>query len=306
MFNGKISLMNGGNRQQKSLSKTIVYTVAFIIMLLYALTILYFFLYGILISLKLDQPEYIDDLLNINIFSWPDPFSFENLRNYSRVFTTWKELDGTNSFMDMVWNSIWRTTSSSFLTWFTTAIVCYVLVHYKSKFTEFLYVLGLLISMFPLYGSQAAQYKLYDALNLIDNPSITFVSITLYGGYFFYMYAFWKSISHSYAEAASIDGANHYQILFKIMFPQVLPSIIALFVMQFITAWNDYESTAAYMSAYPNLAYGTYMVSEAGKNAGNTPQLFAGVMLSLIPVLILFIAFQNTIMEKVYLGGLKE
>ncbi len=306
MFNGKISLMKDGKRHQKSLSKKIVYTVAFIVMLLYALAVLYFFVYGILISLKLNHRVYISDSRDVALFSWPDPFGLENLKNYSRVFTTWKELDGTNSFMDMLWNSIWRTTSSSFLTWFTTAIVCYVLVHYKSKFTEFLYVLGLLISMFPLYGSQAAQWKLYDALNLIDNPSITFVSITLYGGYFFYMYAFWKSISHSYAEAASIDGANHYQILFKVMFPQVLPSIVALFVMQFIAAWNDYESTAAYMSAYPNLAYGTYMVSAKGESKGNTPQLFAGVMLSLIPILILFIAFQNTIMEKVYLGGLKE
>ncbi len=306
MFNGKITFKKSGSRHQKSLSKKIVYTVAFALMALYALTILYFFVYGILISLKLDQAAYINDLMNVNIFSLPNPFSLENVKNYSRVFTTWEELDGTNSFLTMAWNSVWRTTSSSFLSWFTTAIVCYILVHYKSKFTEALYVLGLFISMFPLYGSQAAQYKLYDTLNLIDNPSITFVSITLYGSYFFYMYAFWKSISHSYAEAASIDGANHYQILFKIMFPQVLPSIVALFVMQFITAWNDYESTAAYMSAYPNLAYGTYMVSEAGKNAGNTPQLFAGVMLSLLPILILFVAFQNTIMEKVYLGGLKE
>ncbi len=306
MFNGKLALNKNGRRNQKSLSKKIVYTVAFSIMLIYTLIILYFFLYGILISLKLDQPTYIKDLTEVNIFSWPNPFGWENLKNYSQVFTTWEELDGTNSFLDMLWNSIWRTTSSSFLTWFTTAIVCYVLVHYKSKFTEFLYVLGLLISMFPLYGSQAAQYRLYYNLNLIDNPAITFVSITLFGGYFFYMYAFWKSISHSYAEAASIDGANHYQILFKIMFPQVLPSIIALFVMQFITAWNDYESTAAYMSAYPNLAYGTYMVSAVGESKGNTPQLFAGVMLSLLPILILFVAFQNTIMEKVYLGGLKE
>ncbi len=305
MFNGKFSLVKSGNRQQKSLSKTIVYSVAFALMTLYTLLVLYFFVYGVLISLKLNQSEYIKDVMAVRIFRLPKPFSLENFKNYSETFSVWEQIVDT-SFMGMVWNSIWRTTSSSFLTWFTTAIVCYVLVHYKSKFTEFLYVLGLFISMFPLYGSQAAQYKLYDTLNLIDNPSITFVSITLYGGYFFYMYAFWKSISHSYAEAASIDGANHYQILFKIMLPQVLPSIVALFVMQFITAWNDYESTAAYMSAYPNLAYGTYMVSEAGKNAGNTPQLFAGVMLSLLPILILFVAFQNTIMERVYLGGLKE
>ena len=85
----------------------------------------------------------------------------------------------------------------------------------------------------------------------------------------------------------------------------MLPSIIALFIMQFITAWNDYESTAAYMTEYPNLAYGTYAFSIMSSSSGNIPAYFAGVMLSLLPVLALFVAFQNTIMEKVYFGGLK-
>lgn len=291
------------NRHGNSVSRKIVFSVAFILFALYALLILFFFVYAILISLKLNQDTFLDDQFNYNLFSIPTP---PNFGNYVQAFTEWTNVDGEHTFMDMLWNSIWRTTSSSFLTWFTTAIVCYVLVHYRSKFTHFLYTLGLLVSMLPLYGGQGAQYRLYYNLGLINSPLITLVSITLYGSYFFYMYAFWKGISHSYAEAASIDGANNYQILFQIMLPQVLPSIIALFVMQFITAWNDYESTAAYMTEYPNLAYGTYAYSEVSQYQGNIPAYFAGVILSLIPVLILFVVFQNTIMEKVYFGGLKE
>ena len=291
------------NRHGNSVSRKIVFSVAFILFALYALLILFFFVYAILISLKLNQDTFLDDQFNYNLFSIPTP---PNFGNYVQAFTEWTNVDGEHTFMDMLWNSVWRTTSSSFLTWFTTAIVCYVLVHYRSKFTHFLYTLGLLVSMLPLYGGQGAQYRLYYNLGLINSPLITLVSITLYGSYFFYMYAFWKGISHSYAEAASIDGANHYQILFQIMLPQVLPSIIALFVMQFITAWNDYESTAAYMTEYPNLAYGTYAYSEVSQYQGNIPAYFAGVILSLIPVLILFVVFQNTIMEKVYFGGLKE
>ena len=291
------------NRHGNSVSRKIVFSVAFILFALYALLILFFFVYAILISLKLNQDTFLDDQFNYNLFSIPTP---PNFGNYVQAFIEWTNVDGEHTFMDMLWNSIWRTTSSSFLTWFTTAIVCYVLVHYRSKFTHFLYTLGLLVSMLPLYGGQGAQYRLYYNLGLINSPLITLVSITLYGSYFFYMYAFWKGISHSYAEAASIDGANHYQILFQIMLPQVLPSIIALFVMQFITAWNDYESTAAYMTEYPNLAYGTYAYSEVSQYQGNIPAYFAGVILSLIPVLILFVVFQNTIMEKVYFGGLKE
>ncbi len=287
-----------------SISQRIVFGIAFALLALYAALVLFFFLYGFLISIKPDQDVYLDDILSVRLFSFPKNPS---LANYLSAFTEWKDAtDGENSFALMLWNSIWRTTASAFLNWFSTAIVCYVLVHYRSKFTSFLYVLGLLVAMLPLYGGQAAQYRLYSRLGLINNPAISFVSIALYGTYFFYMYAFWKGISHSYAEAAEIDGANHYQILFKVMLPQVLPSIISLFVMQFITAWNDYEGTAAYMIDYPNLAYGTYAFTITNKYVGNEPAYFAGVILSLLPILALFIAFQNTIMEKVYFGGLKE
>ena len=290
-------------KKRGSTSQKVVFIVAFILFGIYVLTVLYFFLYGILISLKENQAAYLKDQLNMRLFSFP---AKPNFKNYIATFTEWGNIDGEHSYLNMLWNSIWRTTASAFLNWFSTALVCYVLVHYKSKFTSFIYTMGLLISMLPLYGGQGAQYKLFFNLKIINNPAISFVSIALYGTYFFYMYAFWKGISHSYAEAAAIDGAGHYQILFRIMLPQVLPSIIALFVMQFITSWNDYESTAAYMTDYPNLAYGTYAFSEMSKYAGNIPAYFAGVMLSLLPVLVLFVTFQNTIMEKVYFGGLKE
>lgn len=129
------------NRHGNSVSRKIVFSVAFILFALYALLILFFFVYAILISLKLNQDTFLDDQFNYNLFSIPTP---PNFGNYVQAFTEWTNVDGEHTFMDMLWNSIWRTTSSSFLTWFTTAIVCYVLVHYRSKFTHFLYTLGLL------------------------------------------------------------------------------------------------------------------------------------------------------------------
>ena len=119
------------------------------------------------------------------------------------------------------------------------------------------------------------------------------------------MYAFWKSLAWDYAEAAFIDGANHYSVFFRIMFPMAVPSMMALFVMSFITSWNDYSITLLYMTKYPNLSYGVYAYGEISKYNANIPAYFAGVIISLLPVLTLFVIFQNSIMEKVHLGGLK-
>jgi ABC-type glycerol-3-phosphate transport system permease component len=89
------------------------------------------------------------------------------------------------------------------------------------------------------------------------------------------------------------------------MFPMALPSIAALFVMSFISAWNDYESTILYMYNYPNLAYAVYALEAEMEYNNILPSYLAGVLVSLVPILILFLVFQNSIMEKVHLGGLK-
>ena len=301
--------MSTERKNQKSLSRKIVFFVALIVFLLYTAAILVIFLQGFFISVKksgygLGDYGFNYDKRNANLFSFYPPFAFDN---YIKAFSEFSINNGVKSYsyLEMVWHSVWRTTGASFISWMSTIMVCYILAHYKSKFTEFLYSIGLVISIIPLYGAGPAQYKLFSDLHLVDNPLLLYTNITLFGGHFFYMYAFWKGISWSYAEAAEIDGANDYQIFFNIMLPMLVPSAIALFIMSFITGWNDYEGTLLYMKAYPNLAYGVYIFEEIGIRSTGKPVYFAGVLISLIPILALFLAFQNTIMEKVYLGGLK-
>ena len=301
--------MSRERRNQKSISRRIVFTVAFIVFILYTAAILIIFLQGFFISVKEYGPLLKDhgftyDKRKVNLFSFYPPFAFDN---YIKAFSAFAIDDGVvkYTYLDMLWHSIWRTMGASTISWMSTIMVCYILVHYKSKMTEYIYSLGLVISIIPLYGGGPAQYKLLSDLRLVDNPLLLYTNITLFGGHFFYMYAFWKGISWSYAEAAEIDGANDYQIFFKIMLPMLVPSAIVLFVMSFIGGWNDYEGTLLYMKAYPNLAYGAYVFEEIGMRTTGKPIYFAGVFISLIPILVLFLAFQNTIMERVYLGGLK-
>ena len=242
------------------------------------------------------------DKLSQKLASWT---AAPNFKNFIEAFDQLETVLRGYSFSIMTWNSIWRTVTSSVLSIMASTMVCYVLVFYRSKLTRFIYNLGIFVSLFPVYGSAGASYRLMDNLNLINNPINMITSISLFGGYFFYMYAFMKSLSWEYAEAAFIDGAGHFRTFFRIMFPMALPSVSALFIMSFIAGWNDYESTLLYMNAYPNLSYGIYAFSENQKYVANMPGLFAGVLITLLPVLILFLVFQNTIMEKVYLGGLK-
>ncbi len=292
--------LSPGNRQP--VSHKLVFGAAFIGFVLYTLYVLFFPIFGFLIAIREDNTVYTMDQINKVLFSWPDSVNFGN---FIGAFGELGAISGDGSFLTVLWNSIWRATISAAFSVMSSAMVCYVVVFYRNRFTKLLYTLGLFVSIIPLYGTSGSMYRLMEQLNLINNPMILIVDISLFGGYFFYMYALYKGLSWQYAEAAFIDGANHFQTFFRVMFPMALPGVAALYVMQFISCWNNYESTILYMRDYPTLAYALYAYESIAKYRANTPAYMAGVLVSLIPVLTLFFIFQNSIMEKVHLGGLK-
>ncbi len=288
--------------KKMSVSQRIVYSIAWLIIAAYTAYVLFFFLFGILIAIRENMPAFTMDRLNKTLLSIPENAT---LKNFIAAFDELGKINDVDTFWSITWNSIWRTTISAVFSVGSSAMVCYILVFYRSRFTKFLYALGIIVAILPVYGSAGSIYRLYDEMGLINNPLILITSITLYGANFFYMYAFFKSLSWQYAEAAFLDGASHYDVFFHVMMPMARPSIAALFIMQFITGWNDYESTLLYMNGYPNLSYAVYAYEEIGKYSGNIPAYFAGVLISLLPILALYVIFQNTIMEEVHLGGLK-
>lgn len=275
--------------------------IAFIIFTLYALFILFFFVFAFLIAIKHDQDAFIVDQMNYKLFSFPKNPTFANFKN---SFGVWGKVIG-KSYGVMLLNSMWISILGPLIAAFVTATVTYVLVFYSSKLTRGIYKLGVFIAILPIYGSAGAMYKLLTNIQIINTPFMFLTHITLFGANFFYYYAFYKAISWQYAEAAFIDGAGHWQVYLKIMLPMLIPSATALYVMGVIGTWNDYSTILLYYPSFPTLAYGAYAFSEIAKYNANTPAYFAGILISIIPILVLFGCFQNTVMEKVHIGGIK-
>ena len=276
--------------------------IAFILFVLYAAFILFFFLFAFLIAIKKDQSAFLDDQIAIKLFRWPEN---PTLRHFMDAFSEWEKIDGETSYLTMTFNSVWISLLGPLISSFITATVTYVLVFYKSGLTRTIYKVGVFIAILPIYGATSAMYKLLTDIHIIDSPLMFLTNFTLFGANFFYFYAFYKAISWQYAEAAFIDGAGHWQVYLKIKLPMLIPRATALYIMGVIGTWNDYSTIILYWSSYPTLAYGAYAYSEIAKFNANTPAYFAGVLISILPILVLFACFQNTIMEKVHIGGLK-
>lgn len=122
---------------------------------------------------------------------------------------------------------------------------------------------------------------------------------------FLILYSFFKGISWDYVEAGMIDGASHWKIFFSIILPQAIPPLVTFAMTDFIGAWNDYLTPLMYMPSYPTLASGLYQYEADMTRAVKYPVYYAGVIISTIPILALFVSFRDVFMSSLSAGGLK-
>ena len=289
-------------RIKRTKGERVLYVIVFIILAIYSLFILYHFYFLLQLATKGNMREYYNALEDNTLATWSKNFT---LSHFGKAFTSLTD-DNGNTFLDMTWNSVWFSTFSMLIILFFESAVTYVVCKYKFPGRSFLYNLVVFRLIFPIVGSLPSAYRVYKALGLMNSPLILFTATDALGGTsFLIMYAFYKSLSWEYAEAAFIDGANHFDVYFRIMVPMILPSASVLFVTGFIGRWNDYMTVSVFMDEMPTLSYGLYVFYERCKSGADYIVYYAGVLLASIPCLAIFVFFQNTIMQTVYIGGLK-
>lgn len=281
--------------QKRSRSEKIVFPVVWAVFLLYAFSLLYPFVWMFLNSLKTQNDFTLD------IFGLPPTWHFSNwidalLYNY-RDFNV----------ITMTLNSIFITVVVVALQIFFYSVSSYIMAKYRFFGRAFLYSLIIVLMIMPAVGTTVATYRLLRAVGLYNTHVGIFLlqSSGLTGVGFLMCYAFYKNLSWSYAEAAFMDGANDTTVYFRIMLPQAVPVLFSLAVLQVLTVWNDFFTPYMYLSKYPTLAVGLNELNTNIRYIGNYPLLFSVMFISVLPVLLLFVAFQKTIMDNTMAGGLK-
>lgn len=104
-----------------------------------------------------------------------------------------------------------------------------------------------------------------------------------------------------------MDGATDVQAFFCVMLPQARPGIIAVGIIQAINIWNDYFSPYMYLQDKDKmpLAVGIYNLVLEQSYAADWPKLFAAMLIALVPIMVVYGLFSNTIIENTVAGGLK-
>lgn len=286
--------INNKIRKTTSMQKAI-YATVFILLLIEALFLLYPIYFALISSLKLNGRDFLNNMAG-----------FPAVLNFANFVKAFNELEiANNSFFQMLLNSLWFSVGGTAISIFCSCITAYVVCRYKFVGKNFLYSLAIFIMIIPIVGALPAQYRLYNSLGLVNSPLILLTFTGGFGFNFVIIYAFFKSLPWSYAEAAFMDGAGHFRVFFTVMLPQAIGALVAISVMCFVGMYNDYMTPLLYLNKLPTLAFGLYAYERKITYTANHPVYFAGVIISMLPALILFAAFQNTVMESIQTGGLK-
>ncbi len=267
--------------------------IMFALFVLYAISLMFPFLWCLMNSFKGMQEFFY------NVNGLPENWYFDNWKNSLTL-----SIDNNITIPQMYLNSVILTVGCTFFSMFSCSATAYVLTKFDFYGKSAIYTAAIVIMMIPTMGSMAAMYRLYNTIGLIN--TYTGIFITAMGGFgsgFLLLYGFYRNLSWTYAEAAQIDGAGHFRIYFGIMLPMAVPALTAVGILTGIGFWNDYFTVYMYAPGKANIAYGIQRISsEAG---ADLPQVFAAMMLSVIPVLVVFACFQKTIMQNTAVGGVK-
>ncbi|MBQ3356180.1 MAG: carbohydrate ABC transporter permease [Oscillospiraceae bacterium] len=190
-----------------------------------------------------------------------------------------------------------------------TLVVSYLVARFDFKFSKILYHFVLITMCIPIVGALASELRMLQTLGIYDTwISMAVLKFNFLGVYFLTFVAMFKAIPKEYTEAAKIDGASNLYIMLKVIFPQALNMTVTVFLLNFITYWNDYKTAMLYLPSYPVATYGVYYFMNTPMGSGATSQVpvqVAGAILMTLPILIVFIVFNKRLRGGVYVGGIK-
>ncbi len=249
----------------------------------------------------------------ISTFAFTKVWHFDN---YTKVFSMLNNItEGIRTYGmgEMLFNSAWYAVIVNINAIFWTSAVAYVMARFQFIGNKFVYSLGIIIMLVPIVGTGMSNIIFFQKIGLYDKMYISTLippSTPFSGMNFMMIYAAFKAIPHDYSDAARIDGANEYRIMFQIVGPMVLPTMATFFILGFVNSWNAYETFLINYPSTPNLAFGMWKFQSgtgatAGSGGATIPQILAGFVICMIPSAILYLSSQKLIYSKFTVGGLK-
>lgn len=236
-----------------------------------------------------------------SIFELPTAESFIGLDNYLNAINA-------KGFMTAFWYSLVITVSSLVLILICCSMCAWYITRVKSKLSNACYYLFVFSMVVPFQMLMFTLSATADRIGLSNPYNICIIYLGFGAGLAVFMFCgFMKSVPLEIEEAAMIDGCNPLQIFFLIVLPILKPTLISVGILETMWLWNDYllpylvlDRTKGYTTIPIFIQYfkGSYGKVEMGP-------MMASIMLTVLPIIIVYIFCQKYIIKGVVAGAVK-
>jgi len=190
-----------------------------------------------------------------------------------------------------------------------SSMAAYVLARFTFPGRQVLFYGFIAGLMFPVFLALVPLYFLVNDLNLLATYQGLILVYIAYSLPFtiFFLTAFFKTLPVELGEAAILDGANQYQIFFQIMLPLAKPGLIAMGIFNFLGQWNQFLLPLVLMPSEDKylLSQGLYFLAVQQGYQNDYGALFAAMVITMVPTLIVYILFQRRLESGLTAGALK-
>ena len=280
----------------KSLQKTVLDTLAYLVLGIGALTMLLPFVWMISVSFREPAQQYSRNLI-------PDPLVFQNYADLFRVLPN-------NAFLALVYNSFKISILTVIGQILTCAMAAFVFAVVKFKGRNLLFALLLATMMIPPQVSLIPNFIIFKYMHLIGTQW-PLILPAFWGGAFgtFLLRQYFLTIPRDLVDAARMDGASLFDIFWRIYLPLSKPAVAALAIFVFKDAWNDLLHPLVYLPTdmqQTTLTVGLAFFQQQLQLGGKFTVLMAGAFLSILPLLLIFFIAQKQFIEGIALSGVKR
>ncbi|SDZ47845.1 arabinosaccharide transport system permease protein [Evansella caseinilytica] len=228
-------------------------------------------------------------------------FSFRelNLDNYFHIFRQ------ADHYWTWYGNSLIISALTIVLSLFFSSMVGYALAVYQFRGRNVIFILVLLILMVPFEILMLPLYRLMTFLGMIDSYIAVILPMVVapVAVFFFRQYAL--GLPKELMEAARIDGCTEYGIFFRVMAPLMLPSFAAMAILQGLGSWNNFLWPLVVLRSNSMFTLPIGLSTLLTPYGNNYDVLIAGSVMTVLPIVILFLFFQRYFISGLTVGGVK-
>jgi len=188
------------------------------------------------------------------------------------------------------------------------SLVAYSFARLEYRGRKLFFSLMLMTMMLPVHATIVPQFAYFFKMGWVDTilPIVLPKFLATDAFFIFLIVQFYRGIPRDLDEAAIVDGCNRYSVFYRILLPLAAPALITTTIFTFMWTWNDFFTQIIYLrtptSYTATLGLRMFIDRQAISQYG---AMFAMSTLSIVPILVLFVAFQRLLIEGVATTGIK-